>query len=93
MKLIRKRTPSWKTAVGITKAKRSIAKATGIPTTKSGRKRKAMNTLTGGAYGKYQRTRAAVNRPYRTARRTSSGCLVAILEVIAVIAIIIILLL
>ncbi len=31
---------SWKRALGITKAKRKIAKATGIPTTKSGRQRK-----------------------------------------------------
>ena len=31
---------SWKRALGITKAKRSIAKATGIPTTKSGRRSK-----------------------------------------------------
>ena len=93
MKLIRRRKPSWKTAVGITKAKRSLAKATGIPTTKAGRKRKAMNTLTGGVYGKYQRTRAAVNRPLKMAKKASSGCLVAILEVVAVIVLIIILLL
>ena len=53
MKLMRRRKPSLKTALGITKAKRRMAKATGIPTTKSGRKRKAMNALTGGAYGKY----------------------------------------
>ena len=91
MKLIRRRRPSWKTAVGITKAKRSWARATGIPTTRAGRKRKAMNALTGGAYGKYQRTRAAVNRPFKRARRASSGCLVAIWEVVAVIALIIIL--
>jgi len=32
---------SWKRALGITKAKRKIAKATGIPTTKSGRSSKA----------------------------------------------------
>lgn len=32
---------SWKRALGITSAKRKIAKVTGIPTTKSGRKRKA----------------------------------------------------
>lgn len=51
MKLIRYRKPSLKTALGITKVKRSIAKATGIPTTKSGRKRKALNAVTGGAYG------------------------------------------
>lgn len=31
---------SWKRALGITKAKRKIAKATGIPTTKAGRQRK-----------------------------------------------------
>lgn len=31
---------SWKRALGITKAKRSIAKATGIPTTKQGRRNK-----------------------------------------------------
>ena len=31
---------SWKRATGISKAKSKVAKATGIPTTKSGRKRK-----------------------------------------------------
>jgi hypothetical protein len=31
---------SWKRALGVTSAKRSIAKATGIPTTRSGRQRK-----------------------------------------------------
>lgn len=31
---------SWKRALGITKAKRKIAKATGIPTTKQGRRNK-----------------------------------------------------
>lgn len=31
---------SWKKALGITSAKRKIAKATGIPTTKSGRRAK-----------------------------------------------------
>ena len=31
---------SWKKALGITSAKRKIAKATGIPTTKAGRQRK-----------------------------------------------------
>jgi len=31
---------SWKRALGVTKAKRSIAKATGIPTTRSGRQAK-----------------------------------------------------
>ena len=31
---------SWKRATGVTKVKRKIAKATGIPTTKAGRQRK-----------------------------------------------------
>lgn len=31
---------SWKRALGITSAKRKIAKVTGIPTTKSGRRNK-----------------------------------------------------
>lgn len=31
---------SWKRALGITKVKRKIAKATGIPTTKQGRRNK-----------------------------------------------------
>ena len=81
MKLIRKRKPSMKTLLGVTKAKRRIAKATGIPTTKSGRKRKALNIMTNGAYGKYQRTRAAINRPYKTLKHPPScmGCLVWII--------------
>lgn len=32
---------SWKRAVGVSSAKQKIARATGIPTTKSGRQRKA----------------------------------------------------
>lgn len=36
---------SWKRALGITNTKRKIAKATGIPTTKAGRKRKAQSAL------------------------------------------------
>ena len=81
MKLIRRRKPSMKTLLGVTKVKRRIARATGIPTTKAGRKRKALNAVTGGAYGKYQRTRAAINRPYNTIRRPAScmGCLVYVL--------------
>ena len=61
-----------------------MAKATGIPTTKSGRKRKAMNALTGGAYGKYQRTRAAINRPLKYAKHTSTlmGCLISLMMLI-----------
>lgn len=31
---------SWKRALGVTKAKRKIAKATGIPTTRTGRRNK-----------------------------------------------------
>lgn len=36
---------SWKRALGVTSAKRKIAKATGIPTTKSGRHRKSRSLL------------------------------------------------
>ena len=36
---------SWKRAFGITKAKRKIAKATGIPTTKAGRRNKVGKIL------------------------------------------------
>ena len=36
---------SWKRATGITAAKRKIAKDTGIPATKAGRRRKVQNTL------------------------------------------------
>ncbi len=43
---------SWKRALGVTSAKRKIAKVTGIPTTKSGRKRKVQNTLWKAAFGK-----------------------------------------
>lgn len=35
----------WKRALGITSAKRKIAKATGIPTTKAGRQRKVGKLL------------------------------------------------
>jgi len=65
MKLTPRRRPSLNSILGITQAKRRIAKATGIPTTKSGRKRKALNALTGGLYGKYERLRADVNRPFK----------------------------
>ena len=36
---------SWKRALGITKMKRKIAKATGIPTTKQGRRNKLAKNL------------------------------------------------
>lgn len=32
---------SWKRALGLTSAKRKVAKATGVPTSKSGRRQKA----------------------------------------------------
>ena len=48
---------SWKRALGITSAKRKIAKATGIPTTKVGRKRKEQNMLWKGVFGKPKRKR------------------------------------
>lgn len=83
MKIMRRRKPSLKTALGITKAKRQFAKATGIPTTKQGRKRKALNTLTGGAYGKYTKTRAAINRPRKMLKHppTPFGCLLPLMAV------------
>lgn len=39
---------SWRRALGVTNAKHKIARYTGIPTTKSGRQRKAARILTGG---------------------------------------------
>ncbi|MCL6105820.1 MAG: hypothetical protein M1309_00475 [Actinobacteria bacterium] len=39
---------SWKRAIGITRAKRKISRATGIPLTKSGRQRKIGKMATGG---------------------------------------------
>ena len=48
---------SWKRALGVTSAKRKIARATGIPTTKAGRKRKAQNMLWKGVFGKSKRKR------------------------------------
>lgn len=43
---------SPKRALGVTKTKQKIAKATGIPTTKQGRKRKAQATLWNSIFGK-----------------------------------------
>lgn len=43
---------STKRALGITKAKRKISKATGIPLTKGGRKRKVQRTLWKTLFGK-----------------------------------------
>jgi hypothetical protein len=39
---------SWKRALGVTKAKNRISRATGIPWTKSGRQRKIGKMVTGG---------------------------------------------
>jgi len=39
---------SWKRFVGISRAKSSFARMTGIPTTKSGRQRKVGRLVTGG---------------------------------------------
>ncbi len=39
---------SWKRALGVTKAKQRVARATGIPTTKAGRKNKMRRLATGG---------------------------------------------
>lgn len=36
---------SWKKALGVTSAKKKVAKATGIPTTKSGRRNKVGKIL------------------------------------------------
>ena len=68
-----KRRPSINQVLGITQLKRKIAKTTGIPTTKSGRKRKLLNTLTGGAYGKYTRVRADINRPAKFLKWITGG--------------------
>jgi len=43
---------SAKRALGITKAKRKISKATGIPLSKSGRKRKLQRSLWRALFGK-----------------------------------------
>lgn len=84
-----RRRKSINTILGITQAKRRFARVTGIPTTKSGRKRKMMNTLTGGAYERQERARAARNR----ARRSGClGCCVYAIGFILVITIVIILL-
>ena len=43
---------SWKRALGISSAKSKFARATGIPTTKQGRKRKAKTLLWNMLFGK-----------------------------------------
>ena len=70
---MRRRRKGWSEILGIAEAKRKWARKTGIPTTKQGRKRKALNTLTGGAYGRYERQRAKLHR---------MGCLLPCLVVL-----------
>ncbi len=48
---------SWKRAVGITSAKQKFARATGIPTTKSGLERKIGSMVLGAVTGKKKRKR------------------------------------
>lgn len=43
---------SWKRALGVTKVKREIAKATGIPTTRSGLERKIGASIIKAVFGK-----------------------------------------
>lgn len=66
---------SINSVMGITRAKHNVSKMAGIPTTKSGRKRKALNTLTNGAYSDYKKTRADVNA-------SADGCMAAFLIII-----------
>ena len=54
---------SWKRALGITSAKRKIAKAAGIPTTKAGRKRKAQTMMWNAIFAKT--ARRAAGRGYK----------------------------
>lgn len=44
----RKKSFSWKRALGVTRAKQKIARATGIPTTRRGRQQKIGRIMTGG---------------------------------------------
>ena len=43
---------SWKRAIGVTKMKRDFAKATGIPTTKSGLERKIGGAIINAVFSK-----------------------------------------
>ncbi|MEI3149014.1 MAG: hypothetical protein V8S70_03195 [Muribaculaceae bacterium] len=43
---------SWKRALGVTNAKRSIARKTGIPTTRQGLERKIGNAIIGAIFKK-----------------------------------------
>jgi hypothetical protein len=48
---------SWKRLLGITEARQKIARATGIPTTRAGRRRKAGNLLLSLLFGAPKRGR------------------------------------
>lgn len=48
---------SWKRAVGITKTKQQIARATGIPTTRHGLERKMGALILGAVFGTKKRRR------------------------------------
>lgn len=48
---------SWKRALGISSAKSKVARATGIPTTKAGRKRKAQRMLWNAIFGSSKKKR------------------------------------
>lgn len=70
---------SWKRAIGVTAAKRKFAKATGIPTTKSGRQRKVGRLL--GVFAlpfllvfRGKRAKAVTSSP-RHEGASASGCL------------------
>ncbi|MDE5982351.1 MAG: hypothetical protein K2M02_00730 [Duncaniella sp.] len=48
---------SWKRALGITRAKQKVARATGIPTTRGGMERKVGKLLIDAIFGKRKRKR------------------------------------
>lgn len=48
---------SWKRAVGITKVKQKVARATGIPTTRQGLERKVGAMLMGAVFGTKKKKR------------------------------------
>lgn len=46
---------SWKRALGVSKAKRKVSRATGIPTSRAGRRRKAQSTMWNALFGNPKR--------------------------------------
>lgn len=69
---------SWKRAFGITRARQRIARATGIPTTRSGLERKIGRIITG---------RLARSRRPRASATAGCGCLMAWLALLIVLVI------